>query len=140
VTRQSHIVILALCAALLGAAALLAIVSSSTDQELVVRQWRLPSVCGFRNLTGLPCPSCGLTRSWVAIAEGNLGTGLAAHRLGWMTMLYVALQALRHAAWLAANRWRHAVEAAGRWLDRGLGFVLLALVVDWIIRLIEILA
>ena len=33
----------------------------------------LPSVCAFRRLSGLPCPGCGLTRSWVLTAHGRLG-------------------------------------------------------------------
>ena len=30
---------------------------------------RLPSVCGFLRLTGYPCPSCGMTRSMMALAH-----------------------------------------------------------------------
>jgi Protein of unknown function (DUF2752) len=30
-----------------------------------------PIVCPFRLLTGLPCPACGLTRSWVFTMHGQ---------------------------------------------------------------------
>lgn len=35
-----------------------------------------PSVCGFRNSTGLPCPSCGMTRAFVRVAHGDFGGAL----------------------------------------------------------------
>jgi len=34
---------------------------------------RLPfTVCVFRNVTGLPCPGCGMTRGFVAMGHGHL--------------------------------------------------------------------
>jgi hypothetical protein len=32
----------------------------------------LPGVCSFRRMTGHPCPGCGLTRSFISIAHGDL--------------------------------------------------------------------
>ena len=42
----------------------------------------LPSVCPFFNATGLPCPGCGLTRSFVCLAHGHLFEALRWHPLG----------------------------------------------------------
>ena len=53
-----------------------------------------PVLCPFRRVTGLPCPSCGLTRSWVAAADLRLGESLAYHPLGAATLLGAAAMAL----------------------------------------------
>lgn len=42
----------------------------------------LPSVCLFYALTGLPCPGCGLTRSFVCLGHGHLRESLHWHPLG----------------------------------------------------------
>lgn len=41
-----------------------------------------PTVCPFRIVTGLPCPACGLTRSWVLTAHGDLAGAFTQHWLG----------------------------------------------------------
>ena len=43
---------------------------------------RLPSTCLFRRVTGRPCPTCGMTRSWNAVAHGDLRGGLRWHPFG----------------------------------------------------------
>jgi hypothetical protein len=40
------------------------------------------TVCGFKNLTGLPCPGCGLTHSFCALAKGDIGSAIAFNLLG----------------------------------------------------------
>ena len=42
----------------------------------------LPSVCLFYHLTGLPCPGCGLTRSFVCLSHGQWAEALHWHPLG----------------------------------------------------------
>lgn len=40
------------------------------------------SLCIFRNLTNLPCPFCGLSRSFVNVSHLNLKDAFLAHFLG----------------------------------------------------------
>jgi hypothetical protein len=47
------------------------------------------TVCGFKNLTGLPCPGCGLTHSFCALTQGDIAGGFAFNLLG--PLLYLAL-------------------------------------------------
>ncbi|PQV64357.1 Protein of unknown function (DUF2752) [Abditibacterium utsteinense] len=42
----------------------------------------LPSICPFHNLSGLPCPACGLTRAFVCCAHGQLAAAFVYHPLG----------------------------------------------------------
>lgn len=50
-----------------------------------------PVLCPFRLATGLPCPGCGLTRSWVAAAHGDLSTAFADNVFGPVSLVAVAL-------------------------------------------------
>lgn len=108
---------------------------ASTERGLRVGGARLPTLCVLRNTTGIPCPGCGLTRSWVDLARGDLRASLGHHRLGWLVMLYVTAQAARHGAWLAAPAWRERTERLGWWLDRGLILLAAALLVAWAVTL-----
>ena len=48
-----------------------------------------PVLCPFRLLTGLPCPGCGLTRSWVHLAHGQWGDAFAENAFGPLSMVAV---------------------------------------------------
>jgi len=47
------------------------------------------TLCGFKNLTGLPCPGCGLTHSFCALAKGDIGSAIGFNLLG--PFLFLAL-------------------------------------------------
>ncbi len=64
----------------------------------------LPSVCPFYNLTGLPCPGCGLTRAFVCLGHGQWQASLHWHPLGWLIYWIFALLWLRAGAY-----WLHGV-------------------------------
>jgi len=53
-----------------------------------------PVVCPFRLLTGLPCPGCGLTRSWVYTVHGWWPEAFAAHPFGPVAIAFVLVVAL----------------------------------------------
>ena len=57
------------------------------------------TLCGFKILTGLPCPGCGLTHSFCAIGKGDLGEAFYFNAIGpplyliaivvWLRFLFV---------------------------------------------------
>ena len=89
-------------------------------------------LCGFRHVTGLPCPLCGGTRACAALADGNF---LVAWQLNPGLMVLLVLAAahsvqLGFEAWSGrrVQRWRIGADAwrAG----------LVVLVVAWVFRLL----
>ena len=53
-----------------------------------------PVICPFRRVTGLPCPACGLTRSWQAAAHLRLTESVGYHPLGAATLVGAMVVAL----------------------------------------------
>ncbi|MFW0792430.1 DUF2752 domain-containing protein [Gordonia sp. CPCC 205515] len=58
-----------------------------------------PDLCPFRRMTGLPCPACGLTRSWVSFAHGDVSAAFGYNLFGPVFMA-VALVATVVAVWV----------------------------------------
>lgn len=66
----------------------------------------LPSICLFYHLTGLPCPGCGLSRSFVCLGHGHFWESLHWHPLGPVIFLVFALLWLRCGLyWLRGVTW-----------------------------------
>lgn len=88
-------------------------------------------LCGFRHLTGLPCPLCGGTRACAALASGDF---LAAWQLNPGLLVLLAIAAAHSVqlgieAWTGRplQRWRIGADA---WR---VGLVVL--VAGWVLRL-----
>ncbi len=72
---------------------------------------RVPGLqCPIRALTGIPCPTCGMTRSFVAIAQGNVSEAFAHHLFGPLLFLGLALAVGHGVRELMANRRLQAVH------------------------------
>ncbi len=55
---------------------------------------RLPSVCLFRNLFGLRCPACGLTRAFCCALHGDFGAAFAYNPLVVVALPVCAIAAI----------------------------------------------
>lgn len=94
-------------------------------------------LCWFRRLSGLPCPGCGLTRSVVALAQGELRASLAFHPFGPLVLAWAAAATCSILVRGAPRRRLIAeLERAGRGFDRGYRALIAAFVGFGILRLL----
>lgn len=77
-----------------------------------------PVLCPLRLVTGIPCPACGLTRSFCALASGRPVEAFAHHLLGPPAFLAVAILGLawgfeaasgRRVLWLRRVAWSRTI-------------------------------
>ncbi len=95
----------------------------------------IPPLCGMKRGLGIDCPGCGLTRSWVSLAHGQLSDSLTFHRMGWLVMLYACCQILRHGIWLANSGARDQARRWGGMLDKAALPLGLLLILNWLAKL-----
>ena len=77
-----------------------------------------PLACPLRDLTGIPCPLCGMTRACVAAVHGHLATSLAFNPAGLLVIVAAVIAVLRP-QWLTRLRapaWLLLAGFAALWL------------------------
>ena len=77
--------------------------------------------CPFREATGLPCPSCGMTRSWVWAVRGEFWLALQFNAAGAVLFGGIVVNALIRMVGLAGvplpqGMWKGGVAATLCWL------------------------
>ncbi|MFA5787399.1 MAG: DUF2752 domain-containing protein [Actinomycetota bacterium] len=112
----------------ISAAGAVAVAVSFLWTSLPVR-WPF-SMCPLRAVTGIPCPLCGLTTSFVALSHGRFHQAFAANPLG--PLLYAgSLMGL--IVWIAWGRRRSSqLIISGRWVTT---LALVATGASWIFQL-----
>jgi hypothetical protein len=135
--RLYHAVWLALAAGVLIASAALA-TDNRSQVVLPVVRWPLPPLCGMQRVVGLPCPGCGLTRCFIALAHGDVRAGWSYNPAGLALFPLVALQVpLR--TWQLWRLRRGLPEVAlGMATPLVIGGVAAALFTQWVLRLMGV--
>ncbi len=98
-------------------------------------QLLLPPSCGSQEFFGTDCPGCGLTRSFVHLAQGDLRASFQSHRLGWMIMSFAFLQIPYRMYLISKPRRQPLGEAVSRWIGR---IVIGLLLANWLLSLFGI--
>jgi len=111
--------------------------AKTKEEQVTVGKFIVPETCIMKNSTGLPCPGCGLTRSWISLCHGRIQESLKHHHLGIPVFIYALLQALRHFLWLAAPSLQPIINRHGRRLDYAMIGILIMLVINWVFVLFK---
>jgi len=87
--------------------------------------------CPILYFTGIPCPTCGMTRSFMAIARGDIEQAISFHLLGPVVFLVFLILFFHVLLELATNRRIHTAYTSflSRYFHRyyGVGFMFLTL-------------
>lgn len=101
--------------------------------------WTCPETCLSRSLWNFECAGCGLTRSFIHLASGDLKASIGIHRVGWLLALATAIQIPYRIFMLRWLRARGLPEPVPRMLNWLVAAVLIAaLLVNWLLKLIGI--
>ena len=99
-----HTVMLAMSAGILGLAAAM----HTTEAWVYLFGYKIPILCGFRQLTGYPCPGCGMTRSFVFLAHGHVLEAFKLNPMGPFLFLFFLVQPPYRLVRLVQGARRHA--------------------------------
>ncbi len=95
-----------------------------------VPQALVPPTCMARAWFDIPCPACGLTRSFIYLAHGDPLASWQSHRLGWLFAAAVLVQLPYRLHELCRPRRRVWLPIFSRWFGR----VLIALLIgNWLL-------
>ena len=132
-SRLTHGVLLAAAVAVPVLAAAMTTVGGDRVAFAGFERFTLPTLCVTRSL-GLPCPTCGMTRSVIALAAGDIAASLHHHRLGWLVLGLILTQIPYRGYRLAFPTRPHPrLERAGVWTAVAAA---VAVAADWFVRMI----
>ena len=97
----------------------------------------VPTVCLFKEVTGLACPSCGTTRSLLLLFHGNISAAFMANPFGLLLALALVIVPLWIAADIARKKesfyrlyvWMENLFIHSRWVTV---FAVMIVVLNWI--------
>ena len=135
--RSGHRLMIRVALAVIALSAVLRVTADDTAIEMPGSPGtRLPPICALKAFTGVRCPGCGLTRSFVAMAHGQVRRAARLHGVGPPLFVLLALQIPYRSYML--RRADSAPSPRPARLSRWLGWAFLAaFLVHWAVALAE---
>jgi hypothetical protein len=99
ISRRTHCFVLMVCATVVGLAMTMSI-EGSEKVALPGMVSPLPELCHLKRVFHLPCPGCGLTRSFISMGHFNLMAAAAYNIVGIPLFLFTLMQIPYRAYWL----------------------------------------
>ncbi len=128
-----HTVILVICVAVL----ILSLLLSVREQRQVlvpILGTPLPELCMFRRMTGTECPGCGMTRSFISLAHGDVRAAWHYNPAGPLLFAILAFQIPYRLVQLYRIRRGLAELRTGWWPQVVFGVLGVMMVGQWILR------
>lgn len=97
----------------------------------------IPETCMTYNRFGIDCPGCGLTRTFIHLTHGQFGDAWRLNPVGWLVFFFAFVQIPFATAQLVFRIRSPTVEAWGKWNDWATAFLVIALVLQWVVRMGE---
>lgn len=96
----------------------------------------VPELCTIYIRFGIDCPGCGLTRTFIHMAHGQFLSAWQTNPVAILVFLFACLQIPMGAAQVIFRVRNSFTEAWGSWNDWGTACLLIALVLQWALRLL----
>src|SRR6478752_10538865 len=107
------------------------------ESETITLAWpkiELPPLCASRALFDIECPGCGLTRSFVALAAGDIQESWQLHRLGWLLALAVVGQ-IPYRLYALRQLRETGSPVQPLWPKLFGNFLIAALIINWLLKI-----
>ncbi|MGN6545159.1 MAG: DUF2752 domain-containing protein [Aureliella sp.] len=97
----------------------------------------IPETCTAYSRFGVDCPGCGLTRTFIHLVHGQFAAAWRLSPVGALVFLFACVQIPPGIAQLVFRSRARWVEAWGLWNDWGTALLVIALLLQWLVRLSE---
>lgn len=127
-------VVLGLCLSVIFLSMTFSLGSEPGQVMLPLLNLPLPPLCQLKTWTGIDCPGCGLTRSFVALAHGQWRDSFRLNPAGPVWFAFIALQ-IPYQAWqLRRVSCGKSPVDLGRWGEGFIYAALATLILQWVVR------